>query len=354
MAALPTPPLPSTNYGELTTPFLFSELLTFFFGGIWFAQAYIYYIAFPQDSRVVKLYVHLVSAVTVIFLCANASDVYDGFCTGYGNVQAFFDPDDTKYTSAISSSGVALLVQIFFCYRLILIRRAAWPVALFIVLVALVQCASGIAVGVLYRVGGNLPDDPRFAITTRVTEVNVITNAAAAILVAVATSYLLLTATVIPSTRTLLRNIVFLTIQTNTITAAVAVVTGVLYTTFPGRAYFFCPLGIVPIMYVNTLFATLNHRAVTAAAARALDADGRVNDVGGEALWISDFAEGELPGRGSGATSCSLPEPPMVFAPRHSMDVARRASTRVRPASSVIVEVRRSLESERDVEGGLV
>jgi len=57
-----------------------------------------------------------------------------------------------------------------------------------------------------------------------------------------------------------LPRVVRLTVETNILTASVAVITFVLYIAFPNEIYYTCPAGVIGKLYSNTLFVTLNNR----------------------------------------------------------------------------------------------
>ncbi|KAJ7743585.1 hypothetical protein B0H16DRAFT_1889873 [Mycena metata] len=320
-----------SNYGELQvpllhvtiTPNLFGELLTFFFAGTFIAQACIYYVAFPRDSRGLKIYVSVVCLFTMLFLCSNITDTYIWYAVGYGNIAAFLEPHNKNHASVIGASMAVLFVQLFFCYRIVAIKRAAWPFALFIVLLVIVQCATGFALGILFRLGATEVSDPRHALTGRVNDVSIITCVVASILISAVTSYVLLSAEVAPSTRDRLKNIVLLVIETNTVTAIVALVSVVLYAVFPGTSYFLCPFGILPTLYVNSFFASLNHRAISSAQS----SDVSVSDDFRSTLehhnsWSRCAAEGISR---SGSRNESIAS--MSFAPRQSENLRRAGGT---------------------------
>jgi len=61
-------------------------------------------------------------------------------------------------------------------------------------------------------------------------------------------------------TNYVLPRVVRLVVETNTLTATVAIVTFVLYVFFPNEIYYVTPAGIIGKLYSNTLLVTLNNR----------------------------------------------------------------------------------------------
>jgi len=57
-----------------------------------------------------------------------------------------------------------------------------------------------------------------------------------------------------------LARIVRLSIESNTLTASVAVVSFILYVAFPNEIYYTCPTGVIGKLYSNTLLVTFNNR----------------------------------------------------------------------------------------------
>ncbi|KAJ7851236.1 hypothetical protein B0H14DRAFT_3451431 [Mycena olivaceomarginata] len=85
------------------------------------------------------------------------------------------------------------------------------------------------------------------------------------------------------TTRDIMKDIVHLILETNTFSAAVALVALFLFIGFPNTPYFGCAVIILPGVYANTLLATLNNRAIIL----------RIQDQrsGGDCCEISDGEE---------------------------------------------------------------
>ncbi|KAJ7734111.1 hypothetical protein B0H16DRAFT_1467741 [Mycena metata] len=252
---------------------------------------------------------------------ASKFTAYVDFCSGYGNTAFLIAPQVSLWFVEVAGRHPAtLLVQIYFCHRIILLRRTAWPAALFVVLLSILQFAIGIAGAVYYIQGANIAGP---TLAHRVLALWISLNVVTAILIAGITSYLLLSAAVLPSTRDRLQNIVLLIIETNTITAAFAVVGGVLHAVFPDTFYSDVFLIGQPILYVNSLFAMLNHRALPS---------NRLSD-----NWHSTL-EPDVLGGTTDRESLAESIPPMCFGPRESEDVLRPKVQRSPTSDNGIVE----------------
>ncbi|KAJ7201464.1 hypothetical protein C8J57DRAFT_1412301 [Mycena rebaudengoi] len=142
-------------------------------------------------------------------------------------------------------------------------RGARWVAGL-IVLISLAQAAGGMGSGL----GVYLPEtSPKDSAATFVNFIRIpllylwlIGSAVADILIAISMTYLLLRVAE-PSTQHIIRRVVRLIVETNALTASVAVIALAVFSGFPGTTYFICPTTILPGLYSNTLLVLLNNRA---------------------------------------------------------------------------------------------
>ncbi|KAJ7123951.1 hypothetical protein C8R43DRAFT_1147630 [Mycena crocata] len=258
------------NFAPIVTSQLIGSLLNFFFMGTLFLQVYIYRVCFPKDAPFVKLLVYFIFFVMLVCTCLNAADVEYWFGSGFGDISRFADPGYSRFYTPIMGSFIAMLVQLFFCYRIFVIKRAAWPASICIGLISMAQAAGGIGAGIIAYITANPKHDtPR----TVLVHLWLAGGAAADVLIAAAMTYLLFKAAVIPSTRDLVKDIVRLIIETNTFSAAVAIVGLALFVGVPNTTYFICPTMILPGIYANTLLVTLNNRAIARLNSGALTHD---------------------------------------------------------------------------------
>ncbi|KAJ6563301.1 hypothetical protein DFH09DRAFT_920342, partial [Mycena vulgaris] len=159
----------------------------------------------------------------------------------------------------IMGSFIGMLVQLFFCYRIFIIKRAAWPLSIAIGLISMAQCAGGMGGGIISFIDKNSVHDQARTILVYLWLAG---GAAADVLIAGSMTYLLLRATVFQSTRDALKDVVRLIIETNTFSTTIAVLGLVLFVAVPNTTYFICPTMILPGIYANTLLVTLNNRAI--------------------------------------------------------------------------------------------
>ncbi|KAJ7192770.1 hypothetical protein C8J57DRAFT_1489461 [Mycena rebaudengoi] len=266
------------NGSEITSSALIGSLLNFLLFGMLAVQMAMYTKLFPQDRRRVKALVYAVFLMMSVSLCLNASDIHFLFAT------------------PVIGSLVGLLVQAFFAYRISMFRGARWVAGL-IVLISLAQAAGGMGSGLGVYLSETSPKD---SAATFVNFIRIpllylwlIGSAVADILIAISMTYLVYalrfpvtyflpsyscSESLNPSTQHIIRRVVRLIIETNALTASVAVIALAVFSGFPvrgitlssnpityhnvwGTTYFICPTTILPGLYSNTLLVLLNNRA---------------------------------------------------------------------------------------------
>ncbi|KAJ7762372.1 hypothetical protein DFH07DRAFT_408930 [Mycena maculata] len=260
-----TPVVP--NYSHTVSPYLVGTLLDFFFFGTLLAQVYVYRVCFPKDRLGIKFLVYFILLAMTLFICLHAADTEYWFGTGFGQIERFADVRNMDIYAPIMGSFIAMLVQIFFCYRIVVIRRAAWPLAFLIALISMVQCAGGMGWGVLEYMDVNATDENLDDLHDRERSIfihlELIGDTVANVLIAITMTYLLLKADVGPAMRGLVENVVRLVVETNIFSATIALLSFLLFVGIPDTSYFVCPAVILPGIYANTLLASLNSRATT-------------------------------------------------------------------------------------------
>ncbi|KAJ6622763.1 hypothetical protein B0H10DRAFT_2012769 [Mycena sp. CBHHK59/15] len=149
------------------------------------------------------------------------------------------DPRNSRFYTPLMGSFIAMLVQLFFCYRVVVLRRVAWPLAVLIALISMAQCAGGMGSGILSCITADVHDAKRTALVY----MWLIGGVASGVLIAATMTALLFHAT---SPRDAAKNIVRLVIETNTLSAIVTIVGFVLFFGVPNTSYFVCPTMILP------------------------------------------------------------------------------------------------------------
>ncbi|RDB21486.1 hypothetical protein Hypma_011894 [Hypsizygus marmoreus] len=251
---------PSLDLGAIAGPQLIGSLLNYCLYGVLVVQVYIYRLSFPRDNTIVKCLVYFALIFETVSVCLNAVDIFDWFGTGFGDIQNLADPGVGPIYTPIMGSIMALVVEIFFCYRIWVINRKAWWWSLVIAAVSITQCVGGFVGGVLARVASDV--SKRHA-QDRFVYLWLVGDAVADIMIAGSMTYLLLRAgnKHHRQTNDIVMRIVQLTVETNSVSATVAIVSLILFAGAPGTTYFITPTMILGKLYANTLLVTFNNRA---------------------------------------------------------------------------------------------
>ncbi|KAH9066219.1 hypothetical protein EDB87DRAFT_1573837 [Lactarius vividus] len=198
-----------------TAPILFGPMINWALYGVLCVQTYVYSYNFPDDRRAIK------------FLDSPTIDAF-----------------------------ISLIVQGFFCYRIWTLNKRMWWLCLIIAILSVTQAVGGAWGGIKSATLG------RYAVIKSALYLWLVTSAVVDILIAVAMTLLLRQ---VRGNEGRFSNYVFprvvrLTIETNSLTASVAIVSLILYVAFPNEIYYTCPTGVIGKLYSNTLFVTLNNR----------------------------------------------------------------------------------------------
>ncbi|KAH9057679.1 hypothetical protein EDB87DRAFT_1685995 [Lactarius vividus] len=215
----------------------------------------VYSYNFTKDPRSVKFLAYFIFVLETAQTALTGADAYYWFVAGFGDVdrlrKSHFGPIDVPIMTAITS----LIVQGYFCYRIwiLMSRRLSswicWIIAVAVVTQAVAATWLGIASFMVEK----------YAVSRTAVYLWSISSAIADILIAVAMTLLIRGASSRFSSFVLIR-VIRLTIETNTLTASVAVTTLVLYVAFPNKQYYSYTVDVIGKLYSNTLLVSLNNR----------------------------------------------------------------------------------------------
>jgi hypothetical protein len=195
-------------------------------------------------------------------VCCSAADVFYWFGSGYGNLEhlnsVYISPFDTPLLGSI----VAFIVQLFFCYRIWTLRKSDWYIVMCVVIgmVSILQLIGGVAGAV------SVHHNKFFSVVRAVDKVYaelwLVGEAVADVLIAVTMTYLLIGShnEFTMQSRSIANRIVRLIVQSNSLTAGVAVISVIFFLSFQGANYFIASTVVLGKLYSNTLLATFNHR----------------------------------------------------------------------------------------------
>ncbi|KAF7369279.1 hypothetical protein MVEN_00255700 [Mycena venus] len=225
----------------------------------------------------IQCLVYTVYLLEVIQTILMTHDAYTNFGTGFGNTETLrgvhFDWLTIPITSGIGAvlsmvdvsmfmltlSSVAFIGQTFYAYRVYILSKSPC-IPVLIVAVSLLSGVSGILIGSFQRQVGVVPP-PHTRENSVVSALWLGGAALSDFIIAVSvTYYLLKNDTGFRRTHMLIIKLIRLTIETGSLTAAVALINLALFFAFPGRPYFFTAGAVLPKLYANTIFAVLNSR----------------------------------------------------------------------------------------------
>ncbi|KAH9066145.1 hypothetical protein EDB87DRAFT_1732114 [Lactarius vividus] len=245
-------PTASPDVVKLAAPLIFGPLFNWALYGTLCVQIYVYSYNFPIDKRSIKFLAYFVFLLETAQTALTGADVYYWFVAKYGNMRhlenSHFAPIDIPIITAI----ISLIVQGYFCYRIwVLSRKSSW-LCWIIAAAAVTQSAAA-----TWASAQSLALGGEYMVTKTAVYLWSIPSALADILIAVAMTLLLNRASDNFSSFVLIR-IVRLTIETNALTAALAITALVLYAAFPNELYYITE--IIGKVYSNTLLVSLNNR----------------------------------------------------------------------------------------------
>jgi hypothetical protein len=246
------------DVSKLATPLLFGPLINWTLYGVLCIQIYVYSYNFPNDKLALKLLAYFVFLLETAQTALTAADLHYWFIQGFGNVERLKDSHYAPIDIAIMHSIISLIVQEYFCYRIwTLNKRLSW-LCVIIAIIGVIQSIGAAWGGIMSVVLG------RYAVSKPAYYLWSLPSAFADILIAIAMTALLRQTTRVDSEgqfpNYVLLRVVRLTIETNTLTAGVAIASFVLYVAFPDEIYYTFTAGIIGKLYSNTLLVSLNNR----------------------------------------------------------------------------------------------
>ncbi|KAH9042555.1 hypothetical protein EDB85DRAFT_1074197 [Lactarius pseudohatsudake] len=239
---------------KLATPLLFGPLFNWALYGALCVQIYVYSYNFPNDNRSVKFLAYFVFALETVQTALTGADVYYWFIAGFGDEERLKSSHYAPIDIAITDAIISLIVQEYFCYRIwTLNRRSSW-FCLIIAVTAVSQSVGAAWGGFRSVVVG------KYAVSKAALYLWSLPSSLADILIAVAMTLLLRRKDEGRFANFVLIRVVRLTVETNTLTASVAIASFVLFVAFPNEIYYTFTAGIIGKLYSNTLLVTLNNR----------------------------------------------------------------------------------------------
>ncbi|THV01115.1 hypothetical protein K435DRAFT_776175 [Dendrothele bispora CBS 962.96] len=256
----PLPPIPP-NIASFTTPTLIGFELNWGLLGITVVQIYMYHLLFPKDPLFIKTLVYVLGAIDFVASILMMVGTYRWFGAGFGNMLVLSRPDLGPLACPILDGILALIVQLFYAYRIFILRRS-YILPTIISLSALVSAGAALAVGIQeYLNGSESAFHSRPSVSTPLWYASSVLSD---VLIAIVMVYTLMKSknNITKTNRTISR-IVHLTIASNLLTAAVALFGLISVVGFPHRIELKTVSStVIGKLYVNSFLAYLNNRMI--------------------------------------------------------------------------------------------
>jgi len=252
------PPIPP-NIAQIATPVLIGILVSWAFWGMLLVQVYIYSILF-RDKLLIQLFVYSVFVIDTLQTLMTAVDACYWFASGFGDLTHLGNVYLSVFDVPILGSVLALLGQTFLCYRIYILSKDKWiPALLFTI--CLMSLTGAWYNGIRGHILAASIETAQATIDTRALYVWLISAVVGDTGIAAVMTYLLLRARgKYRATDVVLNRLVILTMETNSISATLAILTLILYIAAPGTSYFLTPTYPLGKCYANALLVTLNNR----------------------------------------------------------------------------------------------
>ncbi|KAH8995366.1 hypothetical protein EDB92DRAFT_1970630 [Lactarius akahatsu] len=237
-------------------------------------RADVYSYNFLNDRLLTKSLVYFVFALETTQTAMTGADGYFWFVGGFGDFERLKNSHFAPIDVPIMTTFISFIVQMYFCYRIWTLTRNVWLCS--IITVTSIGAAIGSAWGGIVSLV-----DTKYAVSKPAIYLWSTSSTVADILIATAMTLLARDHPIrflVLSTdffffqlkrtraieglysRVVLVRVVRVTIETNMLTASVAIASVVLYAAFPNDIYYTFTVGIIGKLYSNSLLVSLNNR----------------------------------------------------------------------------------------------
>ncbi|KAJ7020955.1 hypothetical protein C8F04DRAFT_1274277 [Mycena alexandri] len=280
----PTAPLPGATMvvipPNITGPTLLGILFNWGLMGVLAVQLYLFY-ENSRDRPAIKTLVYALAVLDIMQTVMVTADAFHWFVYGFGNPIQLDEPFFNSWDVPVLDSVISLIVQAFYCWRIYFLRKGV-VIPVLILIVSVTQFSAGILTGVRNYQIGHLSLSHEYIVAETIWLAG---GAVADLAIAGVLSWILLSArtyssrpqynsmlsvTIISAKRlqfprsrdrsVTLSRLIRLIVETNALTAGVAVVAIALFWGFPGTALVSVPIAIIGKLYTNCLLALFNNR----------------------------------------------------------------------------------------------
>ncbi|KAJ6493914.1 hypothetical protein C8R47DRAFT_393128 [Mycena vitilis] len=245
----------------ITGPTMVGICLNWGFMGVLAVQLYFYHENFPEDRRMIKALVYGLALLDILQTVMITADAFHWFVYGFGDMHQLDETFLNSWDVPLLDAIISLVAQAFYCWRIHFLQKTI-VVPVLILLVAITQCVGGIVTGVKAHQLGHLS-----LISTEVAPQTIwlVGGAVADVAIAGVLSwalYIQRKCTLPQSTaRSMISRIIRLVVETNALTAGVAVIALILFWGVPKHSTLVVPpTAIIGKLYTNCLIALFNNR----------------------------------------------------------------------------------------------
>ncbi|KDR74371.1 hypothetical protein GALMADRAFT_157591 [Galerina marginata CBS 339.88] len=223
----------------------------------------IYHLAFNKDPFRLKAVVYGTYMLETVQTIMGARSIFDSYGVGFLNPESPENVGDLWFSFPILGGIVTCIVELFYAHRILKLGNSFGYSRLAVIIISMLaftQMGGAFALGVGMR---------KVMSFTRVFELRtripfIIWNGSSAlcdILIAIYMTLILTrTKSSFNKTRTIIRKIIRLTIETGTLTASIAIL-NIVFVVLPGRQpYYQVTSALLSKLYANTLLVLLNSR----------------------------------------------------------------------------------------------
>ncbi|PBK84793.1 hypothetical protein ARMGADRAFT_943024, partial [Armillaria gallica] len=220
-------------------------------------QLYLYYLAFPDDRQSTKYLVYGVYVIELVQMMLIAHDAFAMYGYGFGDIDALTRLNYNWLSVPIMSAIVACVGQVFYAYRIFIVSRSR-IIPILVICVSLTSSVAAVILGIY-----TFQASDASGMDNRKTQIAAGIWCGASslcdILIAICMTYYLMRSTTnFRRTQMLVTKIICLTIETGSVTAVVALLTFILFITYPHQTFYITPTLLVPKLYANAIYMVLN------------------------------------------------------------------------------------------------
>ncbi|KAJ3569669.1 hypothetical protein NP233_g4900 [Leucocoprinus birnbaumii] len=261
------PPLPFSSVAPPRAPLVLGPpiigvTLNWFLFGILIMQYFMYLNTPNKDKKWLRFAVHFMMALDTAQTLMTMDDIFFWYVYNFGNYNALLEFNIATIDGPLIDALIMLTVQLVYSWRVWVLGR--WRIVPTItIFLAFVSCACGMFIGI-----NDIIVDPISAVRFKPVELTwLFASAVTDVTIACSMAYLLVRyrrEKSSKSTMTLVKRILLLTLETNAVTAALAIalICGFLITSIePPKTNVYMPIGyIIGKMYSNCFMVLLNQR----------------------------------------------------------------------------------------------